>query len=1070
MSDWPDFPPEIKPKPRGPHPLAVKMLAAQTAWLDAPLERRGAQVGWKIGEDWLAPDAAKLGETERALKTLKRHEKSATREIEEFATWLKTREKQLAIVKKLAVLRIGETKEIPVLVNWLWVEALAPQSWENAPSAQLAARPDANGPLEFLARDERAPLSARALAALILGARGQKRPADEGWIRRAWAFGVRHGLTEAPALAAQLLENGGEVAARRALRALKGGPQSLDAETLRLALNRGFEPEKVVQMAGIAAGLGEIWPVWDWPIPSDIGGIKRLEAARRKAPKVWREFEGRWRKIWRELAQKTGQSEVLINAHRFAVELALAPLELRESLNRAANGAAIAGIKSPAEKHGENPLLLIEMTEAVLEFVSSILSEAASLEPSTDAAFIEWLGENGRGAMHISNFGGKKFAGKPHKILAIWRNWLHKQRSRHFDPMRCLFARHPEIAREALQRGLHRVLWHYRWRDGELDTLFLRICALANNERSTAFRVGDALTTLKSAELARAVFAPIISASESLEPAWRAKVLDAALELTVYSPSELRHFLPRLAPFFATIAVWTEKPENAGEDSDFNTYRWLEAAHELIELEREGYKMPDAVGCLQFALRETNGSWDADYTLECWIDLWMRLSVVLAQGEPEKFQRFFQVGWKIGASRDFRWSPVFAGVKALRAYPFLIGPLVANWEKQPARCLKLLERLGHANRLGPDAIAGLTIWKNEIPTPDLPEDWAEIPAELESVARRYLGACQLAGKNGELPSGARKILDWPCKWAKEIEFLSAKVAQNPALQARLDSLQERLSDESETRTTINAELGDLLTNLAAETELEAAEAILEACYRSRLEILAGRLPENLELSPDLFNAALLSADIEHNRKWLRELLRRHFAGQKNWREQVPANARFLESLGEKRAIWQSEMPRRYNDQNLLGGRVHLRFERDPLHILQMGNYFDTCLSFGGINSFSTVANAVELNKRVIYARDARGVVIGRKLIGLNEAGKVIGFYTYSSQSGEADKALRAIFRDFCLDFARRCGLETDANGTVPRLFCEQWYDDGCQSWDEEAGKTGKRRGSAPTVQRAPKHD
>jgi hypothetical protein len=123
-------------------------------------------------------------------------------------------------------------------------------------------------------------------------------------------------------------------------------------------------------------------------------------------------------------------------------------------------------------------------------------------------------------------------------------------------------------------------------------------------------------------------------------------------------------------------------------------------------------------------------------------------------------------------------------------------------------------------------------------------------------------------------------------------------------------------------------------------------------------------------------------------------------------------------------------------------------ERDPLKVLQMGNYFDTCLSFGQFNAFSTVANACELNKRVIYAYDGVGRVVGRKLIGIDKEGKLVGFYTYSTL-GEKEGAveLRAIFNRYCAGFAARCGLELADVGTVPRLFAEKWYDDGTVAWD-----------------------
>ena len=71
-------------------------------------------------------------------------------------------------------------------------------------------------------------------------------------------------------------------------------------------------------------------------------------------------------------------------------------------------------------------------------------------------------------------------------------------------------------------------------------------------------------------------------------------------------------------------------------------------------------------------------------------------------------------------------------------------------------------------------------------------------------------------------------------------------------------------------------------------------------------------------------------------------------------------------------------------------------EDDPLHILEMGNYFDTCLSVGQMNDFSTIANAVEINRRVLYLRNRDSTVLGRKMALLDPEGEIYGFYSYGS--------------------------------------------------------------------------
>jgi hypothetical protein len=103
-----------------------------------------------------------------------------------------------------------------------------------------------------------------------------------------------------------------------------------------------------------------------------------------------------------------------------------------------------------------------------------------------------------------------------------------------------------------------------------------------------------------------------------------------------------------------------------------------------------------------------------------------------------------------------------------------------------------------------------------------------------------------------------------------------------------------------------------------------------------------------------------------------------------------------------------------------------------------------------MNAFSTVANAVELNKRVVYAADGAGRIVGRKLIAINTLGALVGFRTYTALAdADANAALRAIFRRYLIDFADRCGLAWADGGEVATLFVEAWYDDGIWPWDDD---------------------
>jgi hypothetical protein len=239
--------------------------------------------------------------------------------------------------------------------------------------------------------------------------------------------------------------------------------------------------------------------------------------------------------------------------------------------------------------------------------------------------------------------------------------------------------------------------------------------------------------------------------------------------------------------------------------------------------------------------------------------------------------------------------------------------------------------------------------------------------------------------------------------------------------------------------------------------------------------VAGPVPPDLVLDDDWLNATLLASDIEQNRRLLLRLLRARLAGVADWPERHPVNRAFLAGLaarGVDAAAWLDTAPRLYRCKGVAGGHVHLRLERDPLRILQMGNYFDTCLSFGGGNAFSTVANACELNKRVVYATDGSGRVVGRKLIGITAEGTLIGFRTYTALRDRAgNQALRAIFRRYLTAFAARCGLTLADEGTVPRLFATAWYDDGARPWQEEdeADTPAAPSGAPPPGPRSPGH-
>jgi hypothetical protein len=208
------------------------------------------------------------------------------------------------------------------------------------------------------------------------------------------------------------------------------------------------------------------------------------------------------------------------------------------------------------------------------------------------------------------------------------------------------------------------------------------------------------------------------------------------------------------------------------------------------------------------------------------------------------------------------------------------------------------------------------------------------------------------------------------------------------------------------------------------------------------------------------NAAILGSTADRNRRLLRHLLRAHLAGDTGWRERQPANAAFLRGLaarGGDPAAWLSPLPRVYPCPGAAGGAIRLALEGDPLRVLQMGTLFGTCLSADAFNAYSAVTNACELNKRVVYATDGAGRIVGRQLLAIGEDGGLLGFHIYV-QLGEsaANAALRTIFRRYAGLVAGRCGLALADSGRVPLLFAQGWYDDGVVPWDAATPSAGKK--------------
>ena len=126
------------------------------------------------------------------------------------------------------------------------------------------------------------------------------------------------------------------------------------------------------------------------------------------------------------------------------------------------------------------------------------------------------------------------------------------------------------------------------------------------------------------------------------------------------------------------------------------------------------------------------------------------------------------------------------------------------------------------------------------------------------------------------------------------------------------------------------------------------------------------------------------------------------------------------------------------DENIKDVRVYM--ENDPLKVLQMGSHFpnQSCLALGSGNSWAAVANAADINKRVIYI-EMDDTIIARKLVCLNDDGKIVQFRTYSNR---LDLDLNNCFANYLERLSKATKAPLANDGNVSTILAEEWYNDG----------------------------
>ncbi|QSQ27519.1 hypothetical protein JY651_22535 [Pyxidicoccus parkwayensis] len=218
---------------------------------------------------------------------------------------------------------------------------------------------------------------------------------------------------------------------------------------------------------------------------------------------------------------------------------------------------------------------------------------------------------------------------------------------------------------------------------------------------------------------------------------------------------------------------------------------------------------------------------------------------------------------------------------------------------------------------------------------------------------------------------------------------------------------------------------------------------LQLLARMAVDSLRGAMPADAR-EPRVLHALQMATLINENRRPLRRLLSRYFAGEHDFVLRHPRSRE-----------WFQRHPRVDAERWLTGpvlrrevpgvGLVTLALEQDVLEALRLGTLVGSCLGLNAVCDYSAASVVLDVNKRVLYARDARGQVLARQLLAISRDDQLVPFSVYPERTPQA---LQSLFLEYDLAFAEALGLPLSDGPVYPKVesvLSESFWHDG--SWD-----------------------
>ncbi|MEZ4448020.1 MAG: hypothetical protein R3B09_00990 [Nannocystaceae bacterium] len=339
------------------------------------------------------------------------------------------------------------------------------------------------------------------------------------------------------------------------------------------------------------------------------------------------------------------------------------------------------------------------------------------------------------------------------------------------------------------------------------------------------------------------------------------------------------------------------------------------------------------------------------------------------------------------------------------------------FERRPAEIAQIVAALAATTPgAGRAAFPGFAAWLDDDPLLDRIVQLSRLAGRPLALSRRLLSDYERG--------------DALLREEAALSAMSSRTDRQEARLRRLRAGEVALPDPAWTRRRLHEE--------ALALHAAAYDAQLAAVFRRILRDAFGL--DVAATTPAWRDAIRFYLATDRNHELLREVLRAAAAGDDLDRTS-PANRAWIAAARQRFAV-DAWLAPRSRTPTIGGHPCELRIERDPVEVLRMGVPFDTCLSIsGGSNAASTVINAADSNKRVLYLRDRKGAILARQLVAVADRDDAILTYRLYIADRDHVDAILAAFAALLGELSAATGLPLRAHGTPAQLHPGFWYDD-----------------------------